>query len=103
MGRLRPAGWVLIGIFALVMVIGLIQTSGVENGGSSGGSEPARTIQSPAATPAEEPSDSDQADREFDICMKQAEDIAAAQGSKAGNEHLDQCVEIYRNTKPAEP
>lgn len=51
----------------------------------------------------EESSANKQANREFDICMEQADEIASTQGSDAASDHLDQCVDSYANEAQVEP
>ena len=45
----------------------------------------------------------DQAQREFLICKKQADQIAKQKGAEAASQHLGQCVENYANESQVEP
>lgn len=44
-----------------------------------------------------------QAAREFDACMKQADQIADSQGAEAGSAKLDECVTNRANETLVEP
>jgi hypothetical protein len=64
--------------------------------GCGGGSE--------GSGPADRPDPAaDQAQREFDICLEQADQIAATQGAEAGSAHLEECTRNLANETPAAP
>lgn len=39
----------------------------------------------------------EKAQREYDACVKQADEIANTQGADAGGAHLDECVDNFAN------
>lgn len=45
----------------------------------------------------------DQAQREFQICMKQADQIARTQGADAGSAKIDECTNNLANESQVEP